>query len=197
MCAAAMTVVLHLETQKTIVIADMPQGLTAGTVQADCDLRLEQREGGGDISIPLPENVKAEDIIVENRYMERELWIYIRSDNTEFFENSYVGVDLPSVLEAKYEIQPDGTIEDDYRIAYLKAHIEELKKAVLFDGVKLIGYTPWGCIDCVSFTTGEMKKRYGFIYVDKDNEGNGTLERRKKKSFDWYRNVIESNGEVL
>ncbi len=111
MCAAAMTVVLHLETQKTIVIADMPQGLTAGTVQADCDLRLEQREGGGgDISIPLPENVKAEDVIVENRYMERELWIYIRSDNTEFFEYSYVGVDLPSVLEAKYEIQPDGIL---------------------------------------------------------------------------------------
>ena len=57
--------------------------------------------------------------------------------------------------------------------------------------------TPWGCIDCVSFTTGEMKKRYGFIYVDKDNEGNGTLKRSKKKSFDWYKKVIASNGEEL
>lgn len=76
------------------------------------------------------------------------------------------------------QIQRDGNICDDNRITYLKAHIEELKKAVLEDGVDLMGYTPWGCIDCVSFTTGEMKKRYGFIYVDRDNEGNGTLERK-------------------
>ena len=95
------------------------------------------------------------------------------------------------------EIQPDGSICDDNRIAYLKAHIEEMKKAVLEDGVELMGYTPWGCIDCVSFTTGEMKKRYGFIYVDRDNEGNGTLERKKKKSFFWYKKVIETNGETL
>ncbi|QNM06714.1 6-phospho-beta-glucosidase [Qiania dongpingensis] len=95
------------------------------------------------------------------------------------------------------EVNDDGIIEDDYRIAYLKAHVEEMKKAVLLDGVDLIGYTPWGCLDCVSFTTGEMKKRYGFIYVDRDNEGNGTLERKRKKSFFWYKKVIESGGEVL
>lgn len=95
------------------------------------------------------------------------------------------------------KLQKDGTIEDDYRIAYLKAHIEEFKKAVLLDGVELLGYTPWGCIDCVSFTTGEMKKRYGFIYVDKDNAGKGSLKRRKKQSFFWYKEVIESNGENL
>ena len=95
------------------------------------------------------------------------------------------------------EVKPDGSIEDDYRIAYLKAHIEEMKKAVLIDGVDLMGYTPWGCIDCVSFTTGEMKKRYGFIYVDKDNDGKGTLARSCKKSFYWYQNVIKSNGEEL
>ena len=94
-------------------------------------------------------------------------------------------------------VNEDGTIDDDYRIAYLKAHIEEMKKAVIDDGVDLMGYTPWGCIDCVSFTTGEMKKRYGFIYVDKDNEGNGTLKRSKKKSFNWYKKVIASNGEEL
>lgn len=94
-------------------------------------------------------------------------------------------------------IEADGTINDDYRIEYLKAHIEQMKNAVLYDGVDLMGYTPWGCIDCVSFTTGEMKKRYGFIYVDKDNDGNGTLKRSKKKSFDWYKNVISSNGENL
>ena len=70
-------------------------------------------------------------------------------------------------------------------------------KEAIADGVDLIGYTPWGCIDLVSASTGEMKKRYGFIYVDKDNEGNGTLNRSKKKSFYWYKKVIESNGEVL
>ena len=87
------------------------------------------------------------------------------------------------------EMDADGNINDDYRIAYLKAHIEEMKKAVLLDGVDLMGYTPWGCIDCVSFTTGEMEKRYGFIYVDRNNDGTGTLERYRKKSFYWYRCV--------
>ena len=72
-----------------------------------------------------------------------------------------------------------------------------MKLAVEEDGVDLIGYTPWGCIDLVSFTTGEMKKRYGFIYVDKDNEGHGTLKRYKKDSFYWYKQVIVSNGEEL
>ena len=90
-----------------------------------------------------------------------------------------------------------GYVADDYRIAYLKEHIIELKKAVLEDGVDVIGYTPWGCIDLVSAGTGEMKKRYGFIYVDKDDEGHGSLKRSKKKSFYWYQKVIESNGETL
>ncbi len=70
-------------------------------------------------------------------------------------------------------------------------------KEAIADGVNFIGYTSWGCIDLVSASTEEMSKRYGFIYVDKDNEGNGTLERRKKKSFYWYKKVIESNGEKL
>lgn len=95
------------------------------------------------------------------------------------------------------KIEENGEINDSYRIDYLKQHIEQMKIAVEDDGVDLMGYTPWGCIDLVSAGTGEMKKRYGFIYVDKDNEGNGTLERKKKKSFDWYKKVINSNGEVL
>ncbi|SKA87647.1 6-phospho-beta-glucosidase [Clostridium sp. USBA 49] len=93
-------------------------------------------------------------------------------------------------------IEEDGSINDDYRIDYLREHIKEMKEAIA-DGVDLIGYTPWGCIDLVSASTGEMKKRYGFIYVDKDNEGNGTLNRLKKKSFYWYKKVIETNGEDL
>ncbi|ANU14412.1 6-phospho-beta-glucosidase [Planococcus halocryophilus Or1] len=94
-------------------------------------------------------------------------------------------------------VEEDGDIHDTQRIDYLKSHIEALKKAVLYDGVDLMGYTPWGIIDIVSFTTGEMKKRYGMIYVDRDNEGNGTMERSKKDSFDWYKKVIHTNGEQL
>jgi 6-phospho-beta-glucosidase len=91
----------------------------------------------------------------------------------------------------------DGTLNDDDRIEYFIAHIEQMKKAVEEDGVELMGYCPWGCIDLVSAGTGEMKKRYGFIYVDKDNDGNGTLERSRKKSFYWYKKVIATNGENL
>ena len=92
--------------------------------------------------------------------------------------------------------QADGCVKEDYRIDYLKEHIKAMHEAVL-DGVDLIGYTPWGCIDLVSASTGEMSKRYGFIYVDLDDEGNGTLERSMKKSFDWYKEVIDTNGENI
>lgn len=95
------------------------------------------------------------------------------------------------------ERNADGTLNDDDRIEYFTAHIEQMKKAVEEDGVELMGYCPWGCIDLVSAGTGEMKKRYGFIYVDKDNDGNGTLERSRKKSFYWYKRVIATNGENL
>lgn len=95
------------------------------------------------------------------------------------------------------QVLADGSIEDEYRIDYLRKHIQEMKAAVEEDSVKLMGYTPWGCIDLVSAGTGEMKKRYGFIYVDMDDKGKGTLKRSKKKSFEWYKNVIASNGEKL
>ncbi|PAD21177.1 6-phospho-beta-glucosidase BglA [Terribacillus saccharophilus] len=94
-------------------------------------------------------------------------------------------------------VEEDGSIHDPQRIDYLRSHIEELVKAVNYDGVDLLGYTPWGIIDIVSFTTGEMKKRYGMIHVDRDNEGNGSMKRSKKDSFEWYKNVIRSNGEEL
>lgn len=90
-----------------------------------------------------------------------------------------------------------GYVIDDYRIEYLASHIKAMKEAVEIDGVDLLGYTTWGCIDLVSAGTGEMKKRYGFIYVDRDDEGLGTLKRTKKKSFEWYKKVIKSNGEDL
>lgn len=103
-------------------------------------------------------------------------------------ENGLGAVDTPD---------ENGYVDDQYRIDYLRAHIQAMEDAVEIDGVELMGYTPWGCIDLVSASTGEMKKRYGFIYVDKDNEGNGSLKRSRKASFDWYRKVIASNGEEL
>ena len=100
-------------------------------------------------------------------------------------------------LGALDTIEEDGSIQDDYRIDYLRKHIQQIQKAIEYDGVDVIGYTPWGCIDLVSAGTGEMKKRYGFVYVDMDDFGEGTLKRIRKKSFSWYKKVIETNGEDL
>ncbi|RHN00158.1 glycoside hydrolase family 1 protein [Dielma fastidiosa] len=95
-------------------------------------------------------------------------------------------------------MQADGsyTVEDDYRIQYMNDHLIQVSEAIK-DGVDVLGYTAWGCIDLVSCSTAEMKKRYGFIYVDLDNDGIGSMQRYKKKSFDWYKNVIATNGESL
>ena len=85
------------------------------------------------------------------------------------------------------KVEADGSINDDYRIDYLAKHIAAMKDAIEYDGVNLMGFTPWGCIDLVSAGTGEMRKCYGFIYVvDKDDDGKGPLTRMKKKSFYWY-----------
>lgn len=99
-------------------------------------------------------------------------------------------------LGAIDKVDAEGRIHDDYRIDYLRQHIEQMALAIE-DGVDLMGYTSWGCIDLVSASTGEMAKRYGFIYVDKDDQGNGTLARIKKDSFYWYKKVIASNGSNL
>lgn len=101
------------------------------------------------------------------------------------------GLGAPDTFDAH------GNIIDDYRIEYLREHLLELKKAIEIDGLPVLGYTCWGPIDLVSVATGQMSKRYGFIYVDLDDEGNGTLKRTKKKSFEWYKRVIVTNGEDL
>lgn len=96
-----------------------------------------------------------------------------------------------------YDKKIDGEVDDQYRIDYLGSHIKAMRDAVDYEGVDLIGYTMWAPIDIVSASTGEYDKRYGFIYVDKNNAGEGTMERSPKKSFNWYREVIASNGENL
>lgn len=94
------------------------------------------------------------------------------------------------------DIVEDGQIHDNYCIEYLKKHISEAKRAVE-DGVDLMGYLAWGPIDLVSMSTSEMTKRYGFIYVDQDDYGNGSKKRIKKDSFNWYKNIISTNGSDL
>ena len=99
-------------------------------------------------------------------------------------------------LGAKDKLEADSSINDDYRIQYLNDHLVQVAEA-LEDGVEVLGYTSWGPIDLVSASKAELSKRYGFIYVDRDDAGNGTLERRRKKSFHWYAEVIKSRGNVL
>mgnify|MGYP005757567051 FL=1 len=158
---------------------------------ASGDANIEQTEG----------NVMAS---LKNPYLKASEWgwqidplglritlnaLYDRYQKPLFIvENGLGAVDIPD---------ENGYVNDQYRIDYLREHIKAMDAAINEDGVELLGYTTWGCIDLVSASTGEMKKRYGFIYVDKDNEGNGTLKRSKKASFDWYKQVIASDGTVL
>lgn len=142
--------------------------------------------------------------VVENPYLKTSDWGWnIDPVGLRFYLNQlYDKYELPIFIVengfgAEDVLKSDNTVDDGCRIEYLASHIREMKKAIEIDGVDVIGYTVWGCIDPVSFTTGEMKKRYGFIYVDKNNDGSGTLKRYKKKSFDWYKNVIKFNGEIL
>lgn len=141
---------------------------------------------------------------VENPYIESSDWgwaidpVGLRYALNRFYDR----YELPLFIVengfgAVDQISEDGQIHDQYRIDYLRKHIEQMELAVNYDGVDLMGYTPWGIMDLVSFTTGEMKKRYGMIYVDRDNEGNGTMERSCKDSYYWYKQVIESQGENL
>ncbi len=99
-------------------------------------------------------------------------------------------------LGAKDKLEADGTVQDHYRISYLNDHLVQVREAIE-DGVSVMGYTSWGPIDLVSASKAELSKRYGYIYVDRDDSGNGTLERYRKESFYWYRDLIASRGESL
>ncbi|EXJ48774.1 glycosyl hydrolase 1 family protein [Vibrio parahaemolyticus VPTS-2010_2] len=99
-------------------------------------------------------------------------------------------------MGARDEFDENGEIQDDYRIAYLNDHLVQAHEAIL-DGVELMGFTSWGPIDLVANSTAEMSKRYGYIYVDRHDDGQGTLERKRKKSFYWYQDVIRTAGGSL
>lgn len=128
-------------------------------------------------------------------------WAFDPKGLRYYLEMIYDRYELPLMvvengLGAFDKVEEDGSIHDPYRIDYLREHILDMEKAIE-NGVDLIGYTTWGCIDLVSAGTGEMRKRYGFIYVDKDDEGKGTFDRSRKDSFYWYKKVIASNGTDL
>ena len=140
----------------------------------------------------------------KNPYLTATDWgMEINPEGLRFFLNLfYDRYQIPLLISenglgALDVLEDDHTCHDSYRIDYLRRHIEVMKAAIDEDGVDLIGYTSWGCIDCVSAGTGEMRKRYGYVYVDRDDQGNGTLNRYRKDSFYWYKKVIASNGEDL
>ncbi|MGN0294000.1 MAG: 6-phospho-beta-glucosidase [Lachnospiraceae bacterium] len=144
-------------------------------------------------------NIKVERA---NPYLERNDWDWpidptgLRIALNELYDRYRIPLFVvENGLGAIDHVEEDGSIQDDYRIQFLGSHIEAMKQAIELDDVDVIGYTCWGPIDIISVGTGEMRKRYGFIYIDKDDEGKGSLKRLKKKSFDWYKKVIATNGE--
>lgn len=140
---------------------------------------------------------------VDNPYVTTTQWGWtIDPKGLRYYLNQLYGrYEIPLfVVENGFgsvDVKDDNSeISDDGRIRYLSEHIRAVKQAVELDGVDVLGYTAWGCIDPISFTTGEMRKRYGFIYVDRSDDGTGTYERSRKKSFWWYRDVIARNGDI-
>lgn len=143
------------------------------------------------------------DSPIKNPYLELSEWgwpvdpIGFRITMNKMYDRYQIPLfPVENGLGARDEVSEDGKVHDGYRIEYLREHIRAMEEAVK-DGVEILGYTTWGCIDLISCGTSQMSKRYGFIYVDQDDEGNGTLERLPKDSFDWYKEVIASNGKNL
>lgn len=140
---------------------------------------------------------------VNNPYLKASEWGWqidpqgLRYSLNEIYDRYQLPVMIvENGLGAADMLEADGSVQDDYRIEYLRQHIEQMKEAVK-DGVDLMGYTPWGCIDLISASTGEYAKRYGFIYVRRYDDGTGDFARIRKKSFFWYKKVIASNGEEI
>ena len=150
----------------------------------------EAKDGGGNLSMGY-----------KNPYIQYSEWGWgmdpdgLRYSLNEIYDRYQVPVMVVENGLGALDTLEDGTIHDPYRIEYMKEHVKAMSDAI-DDGVDLIAYTPWGCIDLVSASTGEMRKRYGFIYVDMDDEGKGTLKRYRKDSFYWYQECIKMNGKM-
>lgn len=149
------------------------------------------------------ESVKNEVNTYANPYGEASEWAWgidpigLRTKLNMFWDRYQVPIAIvENGLGSVDKVEPDGSVHDDYRIEYLSQHIQQMKEAVL-DGVDVFGYYPWGPIDIVSASSSEMSKRYGFIYVDQDDYGQGSRKRSLKDSYAWYKKVVETNGEVL
>ncbi|MDA9460426.1 6-phospho-beta-glucosidase [Enterococcus mundtii 3F] len=149
------------------------------------------------------ENFGQEEPATPNPYLKANDWgwaidpIGLRIALNEYYDRYQLPIMITENGMGFYEtLNEEQTVNDTYRIEFLRKHIEQMKEAI-YDGVELIGYYPWGPIDLISCSSSEMSKRYGFIYVDLDDWGNGTGKRYKKASFDWYKRVTTSNGETL
>ena len=183
--------------RKTLLHAALQAGYKVSDGELDQIIEKEKE------NLHDPDVKEQADELYEGFGGEEAYWEYIREIKRETaICSKYINEKEKEYREAHEDEElisygEDGSIHDPYRIAYLKEHIREMIKAVEEDDVDLMGYTPWGCIDLVSAGTGEMRKRYGFIYVDKHDDGTGTLARSRKDSFFWYKKVIESNGACL
>lgn len=149
------------------------------------------------------ESIKQKKTSYDNPYIKSSDWgwgidpVGLRTKLNMYYDRYQLPIMIAeNGMGAFDQAEDDGSIHDAYRVEYLKAHIIQMKEAVL-DGVDVIGYYPWGPIDIVSCSSSEMSKRYGFIYVDLDNYGKGSGKRSLKESYHWYKKVIETNGEVL
>lgn len=186
LCIAAMVAMLRLAAHKTIVIADMPQdqaGLTANTVQADRELKLVQASGGGEsFVIPLPANIRVEDVIMENRYMERELWIHIQSADSLFYEEHPVSGEISSILEGRYEVQPDGVL-----LKFSMNSLQEYRSTMNDDILEVTGYKP--------------KEVYSFVVVidpvggGRDNGLNSYVYREKELALQIAK-LVQKNSAL-
>lgn len=143
------------------------------------------------------------DKVLPNPNIEKSIWgwgkdaVGFRNSLNQYWDRYHLPIFIAeNGIGAIDEVAEDGKIHDEYRIDYLAAHVKAMKEAVK-DGVNVFGYASWGPIDIISCSQGEMSKRYGYIYVDLDDRGNGTGKRSKKDSYDWYKKVIESNGEII
>lgn len=140
---------------------------------------------------------------VDNPFLSKTNWgwsidpLGLRITMNEIYDRYHKPLLISENGIGAYDTKEDHQIHDPYRIDYLSKHIEELIKAIQIDGVECFGYLSWSPIDMISAGTSEMSKRYGFIYVDQDNQGNGTKERIRKDSFYWYKQFIQDHSDIL